>query len=291
MGALLRSANVLVMFEDSAAFMHSCWKTIIEKRHLRPDKASAWVLGTSLSLLDQSAGESTRLAIAQNMTRLKETEARLEEARHGLAVQAALVRQKDTLLREADHRIKNSLQMVGSLLYLQAARIDEPAAKSAFAAASAQVQAIAHIHDRLSRSDSANQVEMKSYLEQLCDGLKRAGMIDLSSFALTLDVEKFELDADRAVALALIAHEILTNVLKHAFAPGRIVNIHLGLRLRGNAVTFTLRDDGPGLVEKAAGSTGGLGMVLLYQLASQIGAKFKMKSSADGVRTCLVFRQ
>src|ERR1700720_1241241 len=102
MGALLRSANVLVMFEDSAAFMHSCWKTIIEKRHLRPDKASAWVLGTSLSLLE-SAGESTRLAMAQNMTRLKETEARLEEARHGLAVQAALVRQKDTLLREADH--------------------------------------------------------------------------------------------------------------------------------------------------------------------------------------------
>ncbi len=288
---LVHPGDVAESTESCEHLINVRGKTAVEKRYRRPDKTSAWVLETATFLLDQCGGESGRLAIVQDITRLKETEARLEEARQSLAAQAALARQKDTLLREADHRIKNSLQMVGSLLYLQAARIDEPAAKAAFAAASAQVQAIAHIHDRLSRSDSATQVEMKSYLEQLCDGLKRAGMIDLSSFALTLDVEKFELDADRAVALALIASELLTNVLKHAFAPGRIVNIRLGLRFRGSAATFTLRDDGPGLETTTGESPGGLGTVLLYRLASQLGAKIKTKSSANGVRTCLVFRR
>jgi PAS domain S-box-containing protein len=266
-------------------------KSTVEKRYRRPDKANAWVLETASSLLDDFGQESGRLVIVQDITRLKEAEARLEEAGHALAAQLALARHKDTLRCEADHRIKNSLQMAGSLLHLQAARIAEPAAKAAFAAASAQMQAIAHIHDQLSRSDSTPQVEMKCYLEQLCDGLERAGMIDLSSFTLTLDVEQFELDASRALTLALIANELLTNVLKHAFAPGRIVNIRLGLRLRGSAATFTLRDDGPGLDATTTGSPGGLGMVLLHRLAGQLGAKFKMKSSAKGVRTCLVFRR
>lgn len=225
---------------------------------------------------------SENAARAQNIGRLNRTEARVGEAPRNLAA-----RQKDTLLHEADHRIKNSLQMVASLLYLHAARIAEPAVKVAIAAASVQVQAIAHLHALLSRSNSANQVEMRSYLEQLCSGLKRAGMIDPSPFALALDVEKFELDADRAVALALIANELLTNIVKHAIAPGRMVNIRLALRPRGGAVTFALRDDGPGIGARARG----LGMVILYQLASQLDAKFKMKSSANGVRTCLVFRR
>jgi two-component sensor histidine kinase len=234
----------------------------------------------------ECGGERGHVARAQDISRLNRTEARVVETARNVAT-----RQKDTLLHEADHRIKNSLQMVASLLYLHGARIAEPAAKAAIAAASVQVQAIAHLHALLSRSNSANQVEMRSYLEQLCNGLKQAGMIDPSSFALALHVEKIELDADRAVALALIANELLTNILKHAIAPGRMVNIHIALRPRGGAVAFTLRDDGPGIGARATGPAGGLGMVILYQLAEQLGAKFKMKSSANGVRTCLVFRR
>jgi two-component sensor histidine kinase len=277
--------------EPFACLMNVGGKTTAEKRYLRPTKRVHGRLRSHLFSSMSFAEESGHIARVPDITRLKETEARLVEARQSLAAQAALVRQKDTLLREADHRIKNSLQMVASLLYFQAARIDEPGAKAAFAAASAQVLAIAHIHAQLSGSNSANQVEMKSYLKQLCDGLKRAGMIDPSAFALTLDMEKFELDARRAVALALIANELLTNIVKHASAPIRIVNICLRLRLRGSAVVFTLSDDGPGLETATSEPPGGLGMVLLYELASQLGAKFKIKSSAKGVRTCLVFRQ
>lgn len=83
MGALLRAASPLVIFEDCAAFINARWKAI-EKRYPSPDNVSAWVLGTGSFLPDQSDRESSRLAMTQNTMRLKRTETLFDEARRGL---------------------------------------------------------------------------------------------------------------------------------------------------------------------------------------------------------------
>jgi two-component sensor histidine kinase len=195
-----------------------------------------------------------------------------------------LLQQKDLLLREIDHRVKNSLALVASLLGMQERTASSVEAKAVLAAASARLMSIARIHEQLYKSADIAIVEFDSYLAGLCDdlvsSLGRAGKIDFG-----VDVDRLSLAVDRAVPLGLITVELVTNAIKHARHPSGLSTIRVTCRREDGHFLLTVADDGPGLPEDFdAGATGRLGMRLVRTLVRQLGGSLEAANIDGGAR-------
>ena len=198
------------------------------------------------------------------------------------ALRAAL-EAREVLMREADHRIKNSLQMVVSLLSLQRTRVADPDAKHALGAAISRVEAIANAHLALQRSPDLRSIEIDRMLADLCD---RVGSLNP---AVTLCCEarvELSMDADQAIPLGLLASEVLTNALRHAYAPGVAGAVTLTTCAAGGMLEMTIADAGAGM--PATPVRRGLGTTLIAALARQIGATVDTRSGPGAGTTVCV---
>ena len=181
-----------------------------------------------------------------------------------------LVGQKSTLLREVNHRVKNSLQLVSSLLTLQTMSLPGSTERAHFQDARARIDAIARVHSRLYQTEQFQTIEFGSYLNELCADLSRAsGGGTLGEIEVRAD--RIDLPIDQAAPLGLIANELITNAIKHrGHDPA---NILVELRRTDHALELVVTDQGPGL---PAGfemrKTRSLGMRLITSLTGQIDA-------------------
>jgi PAS domain S-box-containing protein len=194
------------------------------------------------------------------------------------ALRAAL-EARDVLMHEADHRIKNSLQLVAALLRLQLGRVADPEARGGLEAAIARVDAVAQAHLALQSSQDLRSVPLDRMLGDLC------GRVQQLNPAVTLRCHAeadLWLDAEQAIPLGLIASELLTNALRHAFAPGCAGTASLTASAAGGRLAMTIADDGAGL--PATKPRAGLGSSVVAALARQIGAAVAI-SSAPGAGT------
>jgi len=188
------------------------------------------------------------------------------------ALHAAL-EARDVLMREADHRIKNSLQLVASLLSIQVSKADDVAIKQALGDASARVQAIANAHLALERSPDLRMIEIDQMLADLCE---RVGTLNPAVEILFDGRSGLSLDAEKAIPLALIASEVLTNALRHAFAPGQPGQVSLATVQDESGLRVVIADAGRGLPTAARR---GLGSSVIATLSRQIGARVSAESS------------
>jgi PAS domain S-box-containing protein len=196
--------------------------------------------------------------------RLRESEAQYREAAERL--QAALDA-REVLMREADHRIKNSLQLVGSLLRLQRGRVSDADAAHALDAAIGRMDAVADAHLAFQRSPDLKHLDIGRSLEDLC---VRVGALNPAvRLRCTVPVGLL-LDSDQAIPLGLIASEVLTNALRHAFPLGEGGAVEVRLTLEGAGLAMVITDDGVGL--PAGTVRRGLGSTVVTTLARQIGA-------------------
>ena len=183
----------------------------------------------------------------------------LEKAKRALEESG---RQKDLLIKEVDHRIKNSLQIVSSLLYLQARTAG--AAAEQFRRAAARVAAVAAVHRQIHKFDAVGTVELDRYLTDLCEELATA-----SSNPLTIDADRLVISTDIAVPLALIMNELVTNAIQHSRAVETGGRVHLVLK--NTTENFSIRISDPGNGPDDAHTTG-LGTTIVEALAHQIDA-------------------
>ena len=198
--------------------------------------------------------------------------------------------QKEALLREVHHRVKNNLQVVTSLLNLRAQAAASPAARAAMLEAQARIKALALVHRGLYEGEEPGtaEVELQSFLGELCNLLEdtvpgRSGEVEVR-----LDLQPARVAVDRAVPIALFVTEALSNAFKHAFPGGRRGTVAVRLaRVEAGAATarLTVRDDGVGIGPEA---TPGLGTTLMRMLAGQTGGRLRMDSS-DGTLVELEF--
>ena len=199
--------------------------------------------------------------------------------------------QKEALLREVHHRVKNNLQVVTSLLNLRAQAAASPAARAAMLEAQARVKALALVHRGLYEGEEPGtaEVELQSFLGELCSLLEdtvpgRAGEVEVR-----LDLQPARVAVDRAVPIALFVTEALSNAFKHAFPGGRRGTVSVRLaRAEGAAgatARLTVSDDGVGIGPEASP---GLGSTLMRMLAGQTGGRFRM-DSGDGTLVELEF--
>jgi two-component sensor histidine kinase len=194
------------------------------------------------------------------------------------------LKQKDLLLREIDHRVKNSLALVSSLLGMQERMAASAEAKAVLAAASARLMSIARIHEQLYKSADIVSVEFDVYLTGLCADLAaslgRVGQIDFG-----VDVDRFSLSVDRAVPLGLITVELVTNAIKYASHASGVSTIRVTCRREDGHIVLIVADDGPGLPDGFdATVTKGLGMRLVRALVRQLGGTLEAANVAGGAR-------
>jgi two-component sensor histidine kinase len=179
---------------------------------------------------------------------------------------------KEALIQEINHRVSNSLQLVSSLLTLQA-RNEDPALAAHFASAVGRVTAIGRVHRRLYQSDRVSTVEFKQFLEQLGEEMSASISADQYSHTLSVASDPADIRTDRATVLGLIVNELVTNALKYAY-PGGAGPIAVSFRVRDGRYELSVSDQGRGLPEGFDPlSSTGLGMRLVRSLVGQIGGE------------------
>jgi PAS domain S-box-containing protein len=193
----------------------------------------------------------------------------------------AALREKEVLLKEVHHRIKNNLQVVSSLLNLQAAQSTDEQVRAMFEASQNRVRSIALMHELLYQVKDLAHIDFGGYLRALVDGLFRSLAREGITWSLTADDTLLSLD--HATPCGLLVNELVTNALKHAFPAGHSGEIAIRLARTGELVELEISDDGVGLpadVDVNAGAT--LGLDLVFTIAGQLGADVEVRR-APGV--------
>jgi two-component sensor histidine kinase len=214
------------------------------------------------------------LEVRQLATSFAEAAASLDEhaARHRRGLE-----QQELLMREIHHRVKNNLQIVASLLNLQAARIRQPEARAEFASARDRVRALATLHRHLYLQGEVHTIDMPGFLKELCNQLFQAmGETPGKRITLSIDASPLQMSSDQAVPLSLIVTEAVSNALKYAFPRGRGGKVHVSLTSDEEAAELVVEDDGVGIPagksETETGTRDGIGLTLIRGFARQLGA-------------------
>ena len=198
------------------------------------------------------------------------------------------VQQQQLAMQEIHHRVKNNLQIVASLLNLQAARIRLPEAKAEFQSARDRIRALATVHRHLYAHGELNTINMRIFLTDLCGPLFQAmGETGDNRIKLDIDAPELRMSSDQAVPLSLIVTEAVTNAIKYGFPAGRSGTISIRLTEIGEEVELDIHDDGIGIpagrVETEAGTRDGVGIQLIRGFARQLGAVLTLQEG-DGTR-------
>lgn len=203
-----------------------------------------------------------------------------------LAEREGLLEQKDILIQEVNHRVKNSLQQVASLLHLQMRQLPDGLGRAALEDARGRVMSIGRVHEQLYSSDFTGSVALRPYFEVLCEDIRASAAGDC---AVETDVADTVLPLARTVPLALIANELLTNAFKHGRRPDGSCRIQLRLRERGDGMlVLAVSDEGPGLVPGKQ-RRGSLGMRLIRLFVDQLDGKLDIESTDPGTRISVTF--
>ena len=195
----------------------------------------------------------------------------------------------EAMLREVNHRVGNSLQLVSSFMSLQMRHVTDQGARDALRESQARIEAVAHVHRRLYTSGDMSTVAMDEYLVGLMDELSKSIGPDEGSPKLTLDAEPLSVTTDQAVSIGVIVTELVTNAVKYAYAPGEGGEIRVVLEAApdGRAI-LTVEDDGPGLGDGAPKGTG-LGAKIVSAMAGGLRSAVQFDTEHRGVRAQMVF--
>ncbi len=268
--------SVVVDTRSSAVLPRRSFERWVEERRgsSRPWSASTVRIASDLA----RAVDDVALRQSRRVQVLSEGQ---DQLRAAIAEKDALLEQKDLLSREIDHRVKNSLQIVSSFLSMQSRNVRDPDAKAAFAETYARVMSVARVHDSLYQSDNVTEVDLGHTIEALTR--------DLSSIAG--ETREVELTAERgmmvpyrkAVALCLIATELVTNALKHAYAADAPGSVEIQVKRHDtDGVQMRVCDQGDGLpADWSSRPKRGLGMQLVRAMLQQIDGSLEV-SSASG---------
>lgn len=203
---------------------------------------------------------------------------------------AGALREKELLLRELEHRVKNNLQMISSLLSLQANSSPTEQVRNIFLDAQNRLQTMALLHEKLYLKDqNLDQIDFQEYARDLVRLLQHAYLSDGNDLKFDILLEHRFLDLTRAVPCGLIIHEMISNSLKHAFA-GMSGEKKITLRLRKYGPNFLLivADNGGGM--KNAAKTTSFGMHIIQLLTRQMQGRMRYLKGA-GVIACIRFRE
>ena len=222
--------------------------------------------------LDDGDIDHIRLLVAVTDVTDARAEARLKDD---------LVRDKAILLQEVQHRVANSLQIIASVLMQSARRVQSEEARGHLQNAHHRVMSIAALQRQLSTSTGGN-VELRTYLTQLCQSLGASMIADPGRLSIQVTVDNSAVEADVSVSLGLIVTELAINALKHAFPDERSGTIVTDYRSSGNDWTLSVTDDGIGMLAGSDAPKAGLGTGIVEALAKNLKGEIQLSDAGPG---------
>jgi two-component sensor histidine kinase/sensor domain CHASE-containing protein len=195
-------------------------------------------------------------------------------------VKASLL-EKETMLKEIHHRVKNNLQVISSLLNMQSSYLQDENAREALQESMARVRTMAMIHTQLYQSQDLTRVDCGLFIRDLIGNISQAYGRAEPPVAISVDADEIQLDIDTSIPCGLILNELVTNALKYAFPEGRAGKINIRMRSEDNHVALTVQDNGIGFPESIDSTkVKSLGLELVNILVGQMNGKIDMQ--ADG---------
>jgi len=183
--------------------------------------------------------------------------------------------EKESLLREIHHRVKNNLQMISSLLSLQGRRLNEKEGKAAFKASQSRIQSMALIHEKLYQYNDLSAVDLGTYLEGLTQQILDAYQVDKKQIQLKLDIKKASLDVDQLIPIGLIINELVCNSLKYAFPNEQKGEVKISFDKSDKNWILAVADNGVGMIEREEDASS-FGMKLIHIFAKKLQAKLNI---------------
>jgi len=216
----------------------------------------------SVATWDSENGHYTT-SIIRDVTDRKITEQKLQKS----------IKEKEMLLKEIHHRVKNNLMIISSLLNLQSGYIKDENSKLIFMESQNRARSMALIHERLYQSTDLKNIDFGEYIQTLANDLYNTYVMDQNLIKMNIETDKLNLDIDTSIPLGLILNELVTNSLKHAFSPGEKGTINITFKKQDNKYILEVKDNGKGLPKNMEYNTAGsLGLSLITNLSEQIDA-------------------
>ena len=258
---------------DGAPIAHdACWMALALKMNQeyngheivveRPDGQRLTALAYANPMHDETGTLLGAVNVLVDITERKQAEEQLQASLH----------EKEVLLKEIHHRVKNNLQVIASLLYLQSDQLKDPEDLALFEDTQNRVKSMALVHESLYRTGDLARFNFAHYIESLTPHLLQSHGAESSRISLDMELDEIVLDVDTAIPCGLILNELLTNALKYAFPDGRSGNIYITLQAAADHVILSVRDTGIGF---PAGfdfrNAESLGLQLVGMMIEQLG--------------------
>lgn len=268
-----------IIAEDSRAFFEAAWTELLagvvprtyEYQIVRPDGSLRWVLQSNRGVYGPTGAIVAIEGVCRDNTETRESREALQESHQRLE---ARLEEKRLLVRELHHRVRNTLQLVSSLLSLQAGRVPGSAVALELSETAARVRAIAVVQDAASEPEAHGRADMRRVLERLAATLMSQRHPSSARIEVEVEGRGPMLGMDRAIPCGLLASELVTNALQHAFrgrSSGKLMVRYA--RLPEGSLRLEVRDDGVGLPLERSPQDGGLGLALARSLAQQLGGE------------------
>jgi PAS domain S-box-containing protein len=243
-------------------------------RCCRNNGSLAWMEARVAFLQAASGAEQMMVLTLHDVTAQRENERHMRSSLH----------EKEVLLKEIHHRVKNNLQIVQSLLKMSARTLPECKAREAVESTVERVHAMSMVHERLYQMPDLSALPLGEYLSDIFGGAIQAYSLSPSQVRLKLDVEEILLPLDRAVPFALLSNELLSNCFKHGFPGERRGTISVSVHRVEGAVRMVIEDDGVGLpADFDAAHSDSMGLKLAASFARQLGGRLQF-STCNGCR-------
>ncbi|WP_342587195.1 PAS domain-containing protein [Methylobacterium terrae] len=261
----------------------------IDLLNYRKDGRPFWNAMTLTPVRDETGTVRSCFAVLSDVTRTRQAERTLAREKDGLAqdlearnraLQAALD-QQTALLHEVDHRVKNNLQVISSLVLLKARRTRDLACREALRSMADRIGALATVHRLLYSLSDVALFDLRDFAADFASELE-AGL-DTDRIALTVDVEAVAVPASMAAPLALLVHELAVNAVRHAFPGERHGRVAITARAEGERLVLEVSDDGVGLPAEH-GNPEGFGRDLVGMLVRQMRGTLAFEDRAPGTR-------
>lgn len=237
LGHLVHPDDLSLMMEFDRCFSNEPQPSSIEMRIL--SKTHEYLI-MDVSMVPQTwNGKVVRcLGLARDITKRRKNEEKLKDS----------LKEKEILLREIHHRVKNNMQVISGLLILQEELSDDEKVIGMLKNSQNRIASMALIHEKLYKSENLSKIDFKEYVDELVSGLFESYMVSESKIALDVTVENISLGIDLAIPCGLIINELVTNSLKYAFPDGKNGEIKIALHSIGdNMIELLVQDNGVGI--------------------------------------------
>jgi len=233
------------------------------------------VLFSEVELISGTGEMVGTVCVATDITERKEADEQVKKS----------LREKEILLSEIHHRVKNNLAVISGILHLQAYETDNEQVAKALSESQARIQSISLVHEMLYHSDTLSFIDYRSYVNDLVQAITSMHINESKNISVTSDVDNFSLDINKAIPCSLLLNEIIVNSFKHAFEGIDEGEIRISMKEKDQIINLVVEDNGLGLDDNGMKKSDNLGTTLIKTLASQLNGEYKVSAGKNGVGT------